>query len=121
MESYFSFSHFSALLVRSFTITGVSSEMQELQEDLSLTKKALKEAEERRKALEEDLKKAASQEEKSTIQATLVEACKEVAAYVNLLTELRQDLRDLKSKTPNAPGLSGVVFCCVSPPVRLCC
>ena len=95
--------------------------MQELQEDLSLTKKALKEAEERRKALEEDLKKAASQEEKSTIQATLVEACKEVAAYVNLLTELRQDLRDLKSKTPNAPGLSGVVFCCVSPPVRLCC
>ena len=95
--------------------------MQELQEDLSLTKKALKEAEERRKALEEDLKKAASQEEKRAIQERVDKANDQVTAYVKLVAELRQDLRDLKSKTPNAPGLSGVVFCCVSPPVRLCC
>ena len=122
---------FLSTCVRSFAIIGVSSEMQELQklkEKLDKTEAEKADAVERRKALEEDLKKAASQEEKRAIQERVDKAndqvtafAKSVAAYVNLLTELRQDLRDLKSKSPNAPGLSRVVFCCVSPPVWLCC
>ena len=121
MESYFFFFHFSALIAAPTAMKGVSSEIQELQNEISMAREALMKAGKRRDALEDDFKKAASQEEKRAIQERVDNACDEVAAFAKSVAELRQDLRDLKSKTLNAPGLSRVGFCCVSPPVWLCC
>ena len=98
----------------------MKAELDRLKEKIDKEEAETADAVERRDALEKDLKKAASQEEKRAIQERVDKANDQVTAFAKSVAELRQDLRDLKSKTPNAPGLSGVVFCCVSPPVRLC-
>ena len=105
-------------------------ELQKLKEKLDKTEAEKADAVERRKALEEDLKKAASPEEKSTIQATLVEAYKEVAALQQRINRFEGTLQELQKKTHNAPGLS-MSLCHVylfhsfrrvfSPPPPFCC